>query len=360
MVLNIISQMLNNYSNGSIFSLINEVQLILLLPMLPNYMSDEVKNFIASLNYCLFSLGFININIGENFQNQNISLDYNQPNSYLNLIDLNSGSGFVNVQSNIIGICPFIVIHIWLLIWSYAIPKRRENRWYSKWISKLFERMTFGWYFQYIICSFLMFLLISLSEIYRFDSSNSKRIVSLSFSFVIIIFCLVFLLFIFIKWVTAQNSEELQKMKFTKQLFEATKDSNFARFNPNKYLIQRLLLWMIAVLWNNGSVYIKLGVYAIVQLCCSFYIMIVRPFDNFKENAFEIINELFYFVLIILLFPLESESAWTRFFQVIYISIIFMNNIIIFIISLIWFIRDLIVKIKKGIFFILIYQISLF
>ena len=351
MGLNTISQMLNNFSNGSIFSLINEVQLILLLPILPNYMSDEVKSFIASLNYCLFSFDFININFEKNFQNQNISLDYNQPGSYLNQINLNSGSGFVNIQSNIIGICIFIVIHISLLIWNYVISIRRGNRWYSKWILKLFERMTFGWYFTYINCSYLMFLLISLSEIYRFDSSNTKRIVSLSFSFVIIIFCLVFLLFTFTKWVKAQNSEELQKMKFTKQLFEATKDSNFSRFNPNKYLIQRLLLWMIAVLWNCGSVYIKLGVYAFVQLCCSFYIIIVRPFDKFKENAFEIINELFYLVLIILLFWLESETAWTRFFQVIYISIIFMNNIMIFIISLIWFIKDLIVKIKKGILF---------
>ena len=58
-----------------------------------------------------------------------LTLDYNQPNSYLNQINLNSGSGFVNVQSNIIGICPFIVIHIWLLIWSYAIPKDKTD-WY--------------------------------------------------------------------------------------------------------------------------------------------------------------------------------------------------------------------------------------
>ena len=210
--------------------------------------------------------------------------------------------------------------------------------------------MTFGWYFTYFICSYLMFLLICLSEIYRFDTSRSKRIISLSISFIILLLCLLFLLFVYAKWVKAQNSEELQKMKFTKQLFEETKDSNFARFNPNKYLIQRLLLWMIAVLWNNGSVYIKLGVYSIIQLCCFIYIIGVRPFNNIKENVFEVINDGLYLILVVLLFQLESESTWTKLFQIIYICIIFMNNILIFIISLLCFIKDLIVKIKKGIY----------
>ena len=226
----------------------------------------------------------------------------------------------------------------------------KTDWWYSKWILKLFERMTFGWYFTYFICSYLMFLLICLSEIYRFDISSSKRIISLLISFLILLLCLLFLLFVISKWVKAQNSEELQKMRFTKQLFEATKERNFARFNPNKYLIQRLLLWMIAVLWNGGSVYIKLGVYFIIQLCCFIYITVFRPFDNIKENTFEVINDGLYLILVALLFQLESESTWTKLFQIIYISIIFMNNVLIFIISLLCFIKDLIVKIKKGIY----------
>ena len=209
--------------------------------------------------------------------------------------------------------------------------------------------MTFGWYFTYFICSYLMFLLICLSEIYRFDISSSKRIISLFISFVILLLCLLFLLFVISKWVKAQNSEELQKMKFTKQLFEATKDSNFARFNPNKHLIQRLLLWMIAVLWNCGSVYIKLGVYFIIQISCFIYITGVRPFDNIFKNVLEVINDGLYLILVVLLFQLESESTWTKLFQIIFISIIFMNNVLIFIIWLLCFIKDLIVKIKKGI-----------
>ena len=314
--------------------------------MLPNFMNKDIQSFIASLNYSLVSFGFLDLNFNSIFAG--ISLDYSQSSAYLRQINLNSGSGIANAQLNIFGICLCILVHVLVLIWIYAISKDNEDRWYSKWILALFERMTFGLYFTYITCSCLLITLVSLSEICKLNTNNTKRVASFSLSCIMLIFEAFFILFVWAKWNRAKNFENLQQMKFTKHLFEAKKDNNFARFNSVKYFIQRQLLWMIAVIWSSGSVYIKLGVFTAIQLCCFIYILAVRPFDNFKENAFEVINDGLYLVLIVLLFQLESEATWTKLFQMIYISIIFANNILIFIISFVCFFRDLVTRIGKG------------
>ena len=304
--------------------MINQVQLILLLPMLPTFMADNVKNFIASLNYWLFSFDFINLNINSVFETLNINLDYKQPDSYLNSIDLDSGSGIVNILSNLLCAWFLVSLHLWLLAIIYFIPKDKADRGFYKFIHKIFKSFTFGWYITYAIWSYLILILISSSEIYRLDSTSSRRSVSLSISFIILLLWISFIIFIFYKWHEAKQKTKLQNMKFTRNFFESIKDSNVARFNILKYLIQRFLLWVIAVFWTKGNIYIKLTVYLIIHLHCFVYIAIVRPFDNIKENCFEIVNDGFYVVLIILLFYWNTESTWTKTFEVLYISIIFL------------------------------------
>ena len=50
-IANFISKFIANYSVSSVFGFINEVQLILLLPMLPHFMPQFIVDFIAKLNY---------------------------------------------------------------------------------------------------------------------------------------------------------------------------------------------------------------------------------------------------------------------------------------------------------------------
>ena len=145
-------------------------------------MNANVRDFIANLNYLLLTFGFIDYNISKQFDSLGISFDYNQPNTYLNQINLNSGSGIVNIFLFLWWVCIIISTHICLFLWSLIIPKDKSEKCCSKWILKAFERMTFGWYFTYIAWGFLPIILASVSEICRFNISGSKQIISLSLS----------------------------------------------------------------------------------------------------------------------------------------------------------------------------------
>ena len=65
--LNFIALFLQTYSSNSVFCFINQLQLILLLPMLPNFMNKDIQSFITSLNYSLLSFGFLDLNFNSIF-----------------------------------------------------------------------------------------------------------------------------------------------------------------------------------------------------------------------------------------------------------------------------------------------------
>ena len=148
LLINTIAVLTSGYSSGSMFTMINQIQLIMLLPMLPNFMNEDVRVFIVSLNFWLFNFKFIgfdpkDISIG-------LQLDYEQPDKYLSEIKISSGSGIINILSNLCGVALMILLQIWLLIWSYLLKKLKVDNWFSKFINKAYANMTFGWYIQYI------------------------------------------------------------------------------------------------------------------------------------------------------------------------------------------------------------------
>ena len=145
-------------------------------------------------------------------------------------------------------------------------------------------------------------------------------------------------------------------MIYTNKLFESIKDSKFARLNSLKFLMQRFLFWIISLIPTFNIDYVKISLFSSIQFISFLYIVIIRPFENVKENLFEIINDSFYFVLWVLLLYLNESSHWTRPFQIVYMWIILSNNIVVFIISLTFSIWQLLKKIWKGKILILLIE----
>ena len=115
-MINFISIFISNYSVSGIFGFINEVQLILLLPMLPHFMPQSIIDFIANLNYCMFSFDFLYDFISLNIFNIQFSLSYNQPSSYIDLMNITSGSTLVNIQGNIMTLLQIAGLHLVVLL----------------------------------------------------------------------------------------------------------------------------------------------------------------------------------------------------------------------------------------------------
>ena len=151
---------------------------------------------------------------------------------------------------------------------------------------------------------------------------------------------LVYLLFAIYKWYEFRDKNKFISIKYTKQLFDSIRETNAARSFIIKYLFQRITFCLIAALWVPSNTYPKLGVYSSMQLVFFIYIIVLRPFDNIKDNLLEIVNEGHYVVLTSSLLFLNSESKWSQTMEIAYIAIIFSNNIIVCLLGLLFLVRS--------------------
>ena len=171
---------------------------------------------------------------------------------------------------------------------------------------------------------------------------RNKKIVSFSLSIMIWALWVWFILWLAYKWWSSWRTPV--QIVYTKQLFDGTKYTNKARFNVVKYLMQRFIFWMIAALCNSDGYLIKIIVYCFIQFWCFLYVVLVRPFQEFKDNLLEFIIEIHYLALWLFLIYLNSQERWTTIFEIIYICIIISNNILFALFSLIFAIKAIIVR----------------
>ena len=79
------------------FGMINQIQLVIILPLIGAYIPQKIYDYLKSMNASLFNLNFLpTSNSGSTISFKSL-FTYKQPNSYLYLLQLNSGSAFVNI-----------------------------------------------------------------------------------------------------------------------------------------------------------------------------------------------------------------------------------------------------------------------
>ena len=96
------------------WAMINQLQVLVLLPLMFGGFSDRIKNYILSMDAALFTFDFITIKDVLPDQ-ETKKVEFDQPNIYLKLTGLEDGSTFINNLALFIIILCWIMLH--LLIW---------------------------------------------------------------------------------------------------------------------------------------------------------------------------------------------------------------------------------------------------
>ena len=107
------------------WAIINQFQIIILLPLMFGSFNTKVINYILSLEAALFSFNFISVQdwVPKNFID---TFDFHQPNEYLNIIELESGSTLINNLSLIFILTVCMIIHL-LTGPIYLIFRNRDS-----------------------------------------------------------------------------------------------------------------------------------------------------------------------------------------------------------------------------------------
>lgn len=109
------------------FSLLNQFQLFILLPMIGAYIPQKIVELITGMSFSMFSFSFIpfeKIPIVFDLFN---SFDYAQDDSYFDEIGLTSGSTFLNHIALIIIVSTVVICHLTFLPCYTASKKLSEG-----------------------------------------------------------------------------------------------------------------------------------------------------------------------------------------------------------------------------------------
>lgn len=153
--------------------------------------------------------------------------------------------------------------------------------------------MTFTIYIRLIVEAYLFLCLQSIQTLYSFDTGDVCKIVSISSSTAICIFCIFLMASLMIINIFMNLGEE----SYFREFKDGLKDDRRHRFYVPIFFLRRLICVAWLVLAQSIPHGAKMGIYTFIQLLSLISISVIRPFVDPFENVIEIINEVTYMVL---------------------------------------------------------------
>ena len=277
----------------------------------------------------LFNLNFLPTSNTESTISFKDLFDFKQQNSYLYLLELKSGSAFVNILDLTTTVGFVIWIHIILLIIFAILHKLGRFNVVKKFISKILEMLTFGFYIGVWLETYLLFWLVEFSEIHYQNKGGVKNLKSTVMSYVILFFMLLFVSLALWQWLKSRTTEGLERLKYFKLLVEDMKPKWIWRAYWLLFLLRRTVFLAIIFFMGELEMIVKVILFVIIQIFYLGYIAILRPQGAFKENLIDFINEVFYFYFVGFLLYYNSEERWSDTVTDVYFWIMMSNNFIL-------------------------------
>lgn len=237
---NIALALISSSSPHSIFQMINQIQLLLLLLLLDIYLPLKVVNYIRSLVMALvdFNINYSSLPVIGLIIN---IFNYEQPEDDFYITELESGSSLINISGVILLIIGTIFFH-WLLRIILAFTRMIINK-FTSYVKFLLHSFKYGIYVRIFFQSFLLLWLASFSEIYRskYDES-SQHSSSMVVAFIIGLFILASIMLMIVGLIFSSNDPDNNKTLLNRSLFEGLKINTYSKSYPLLFWSRRLVL----------------------------------------------------------------------------------------------------------------------
>ena len=307
---------LNASSVASLWSMINQAQIFFLLLLTGAYIPADIKLIIIGMKIWLNPYYYFQSSKGDSSNIVENYFNFGLEDVRLESLGIKSDSTAVNIYSFIISILVIMSIHLWLLLiqcWWKKWCKEENQSWalkVTKWtLSKLSLLFEFALYIRIILKINQYLLISSISEIYHFNYSNIKRIISLIISLFVFILWLCIILFVLI-FVFLKEDITKNRNKFA-QLFNGINKQKTFKFYITALLIRRIILVLILITIVPDSSTAAIIICFIIQFICMLYVIFLRPYSEIKSNIIEAVNEIYFIVMLGSLFYYNSESRWS-------------------------------------------------
>lgn len=337
---------LSSTSPQSIWLMVGQFQLLMLLPMTGAYMPDDIVQYWAGMDFTLVSMSFLSLSNIPGFAQFIDVFGFDQEDWYLRKIDIESGNTFVNLLPLVVTAVLLGMFHALVaVVHKLLIIRKCRDNFCKKFSTRLFNYLTFGAYVRLVLEAHQFILLSITTEIYRMETHSAQRIVSLVIAFVWLFGVAWFwgvVLFQYMKLIkqTPKNryevdsddtkfNREFGNLKYLTDLYEGTRQTKMGRLNTFLQLLHRLLLIIWVVFVSNINLHATLAIFWGIQLAYTINQALLRPYVDRKTNVIDIINQVIFFILATTLNYFNTNDRWNIYIKWTFMSMILCNTLII-------------------------------
>ena len=192
--------------------------------------------------------------------------------------------------------------------------------------------MTFSLYIRKFIESFLFLSISSTQELSKHRTNSTSEIISFWFSLAVLLFLWLTSILLMACHSKSMNSEFNIRKFWIKEFYEGFKMTHFSKLYFFVFTVRRIVLTSWIFFGDSLSKTARVCVFAALQLPSLSYTIMCRPYSETKENLWETINEIIYFLLCLFLWFVNSESTWTATKAYIVIWALTINSLVIMLI----------------------------
>ena len=231
-----------------------------------------------------------------------------------------------------------IILCIFICLFKLLFKKLKERHWWScifkvlLWIAdRLFQIMIFSFFIRNILEASQFILISSIYEISKGNTTNFYRFISLLFSILSIFMYAIVI--IILQYLTFSSYKLIEgKHNMLEEFFRGLKVDRKHKFYSTMHFLRRALFVLLLITWTFVHSKVLIAILSSVQLAYVIYLSWVRPYVEVKGNLIEILNEIYFSVLLAALFILNTESEWTSLKTSIYMWMLVSNTLVVFII----------------------------
>ena len=323
----------NSSSMASLWSMVNQLQLYLLLTLTHSYLPKEIQLVIKGFKFSVNIYEYIPFRKSEKFPSIFEGFNFELTNPLLDSFGVNSDSTIFNIFPIMYSLILIILIHLCFFLSKILLSRWNDFRnCFINFIIKLFvtiyNSLTFGFYIRNSMEMTQLVLISATYELYKANTSSNLRIASLIVSISMILLYLAFCLFSLYLSISSYKVVETCHNKLG-EFYTGIKMQNRFKIYTTILLIRRGLYVSLLILLESVNSKILIGFISFIQFAYVIYLFLLRPFIEKKWSIIEIINEIYFFLLLSSLIFLNKESDWNQALILIYIWVIVSNNIVI-------------------------------
>ncbi|CAI2365900.1 unnamed protein product [Moneuplotes crassus] len=321
---------LNLSSIAAIWSIVNQLQLYLLLLLTKTPFPGNVKVMILGNEMMQFNLNIVPINKLPKAPEFMDWLRIEQENIYLETIGIESSTSLLNNFG--FAICMIFLLMLYPVVMTLRLCINYENEKkcsFNYVMIKIVDLFNFIIYIRLILGGFQLLLICSLSEVVDFNFSGIPQIISFIFSCLVLVVCLGAIGVSFYVFYSKCDFYDPDKHYKLAEFITGIRNSKYARLYPYMSLTRRSLFvgWLIIFSWFE-CIYLSIGM-LVIQFFYLVALTIVRPFDRPENNIIELVNEVIYTSMISIMIACNSEEEWSGSITSIFCGIIMFNSLII-------------------------------